>query len=326
MKITLDAHFMNKKEEAHAYLKDQMRFPEYYGSNLDALYDCLTEIADTDVVIMHAGEAKEYYPQIENIFRKAAAVNEGLRISFEEREKECPSDGSAAGIKVVLVHGQNHKGSTCHIARMLADKIGGETKEFFLPRDFDQFCVGCTSCFEKDEKLCPHYEKLRPITEALDEADVIILASPVYVFHAAGAMKAWLDHYGYRWMVHRPEESMFQKQGVCISTAAGAGMRSTNKDMRDSLYFWGVGRIYQYGEAVRAVSYEQVNEKIKDRIDKKTTALARRIISRHGRVRPGWKTKAFFFVMGMVQKKGWNEADVSYWREKGWTGKVRPWK
>ena len=46
------------------------------------------------------------------------------------------------------------------------------------------------------------------MTDALDEADVIILASPVYVYHATGAMKAFLDHYGYRWMVHCPEESM----------------------------------------------------------------------------------------------------------------------
>ena len=27
-----------------------------------------------------------------------------------------------------------------------------------------------------------------------------------------------------------------------------------------------------------------------------------------------------------MQKSGWNEADVAYWREKGWTGKNRPWK
>jgi len=27
-----------------------------------------------------------------------------------------------------------------------------------------------------------------------------------------------------------------------------------------------------------------------------------------------------------MQKHGWNEADVKYWKEKGWTGKKRPWK
>lgn len=40
-----------------------------------------------------------------------------------------------------------------------------------------------------------------------------------------------LNHLGYRWMVHRLERNMFKKQGVCISTAAGAGMKSTDKDM-----------------------------------------------------------------------------------------------
>lgn len=30
--------------------------------------------------------------------------------------------------------------------------------------------------------------------------------------------------------------------------------------------------------------------------------------------------------MRMLQKNGWNEADVRYWEEKGWKGKARPWK
>ena len=110
----------------------------------------------------------------------------------------------------------------------------------------------------KGEENCPHYKKLLPITRAMDEADVIILASPVYVYHATGQMKAFLDHYGYRWMVHRPEEKMFTKQAVCISTAAGAGMKSTNKDMADSLFFWGVPKIYQYGVAVQATEWKGV--------------------------------------------------------------------
>ena len=122
-------------------------------------------------------------------------------------------------MKIVIIHGQSHKGSTYHIAHMLAEKISSDIKEFFLPKDFGEFCVGCTKCFTESETKCPHYEKLKPLTDAMDEANVIILASPVYVFHATGAMKAFLDHYGYRWMVHSPEESMFKKQGVCISTA-----------------------------------------------------------------------------------------------------------
>lgn len=229
-------------------------------------------------------------------------------------------------MKITIIHGQSHKGSTYHIARILVEKLHGEITEFFLPRDFNSFCVGCTQCFMQEAKRCPHYAALQPITQAIDEADVLILASPVYVYHATASMKALLDHYGYRWMVHRPEERMFHKQAVCISTAAGAGMKSTNKDMADSLFFWGVARIYQYGIAVHACSFDEVSEKKRKQIEKDTDALARNILRRKGKVTPSLKTKAFFTAMHLVQKKGWNEADAVYWKEKGWTGAKRPWK
>ncbi len=229
-------------------------------------------------------------------------------------------------MKIVLISGQNHKGSTYHIARQVADKVGGEIKEFFLPRDFDSFCVGCTTCFLRDEKKCPHYEKLLPLTVAMLEADLIILASPVYVYHVTGSMKAFLDHYGYMWMVHRPDESMFRKQALCVATAAGAGMKSTIKDMADSLFFWGVPKSYKLGFAVAATSWNGISDKKKKQIEKAMDVTARKIQKNNGKVKPGIKTKAFFSLMRLLQKKGWNEADVKYWNEKGWNGKNRPWK
>ena len=229
-------------------------------------------------------------------------------------------------MKTVVIHGQSHQGSTYHIAHGLAEKLGGEITEFFLPRDFGEFCLGCNTCFNDSEKKCPHYAKLAPLTAAIDAADVIILASPVYVFHATGAMKAFLDHYGYRWMVHSPEGAMFSKQGVCICTAAGAGMRSTLKDMKDSLFYWGVARIFKYGVGVAAVNWDGVSEKKKNAIDKATTRIAERIARRGGIVTPGLKTRAVFFVMHLLQRKGINPRDAEYWQKKGWTGKKRPWK
>ena len=229
-------------------------------------------------------------------------------------------------MKITMVHGQNHKGSTYHIGKMLADKLGGEVTEFFLPRDFGHFCVGCTQCILKDEKLCPHYEDLKPLTKAVREADVIILTSPVYVYHCTGPMKAWLDHYGYQWMVHRPYPGMFSKQGVCISTAAGAGTRSTNKDMADSMFFWGVGKIYRYGTAVHAMNYKRITPEKMAEVEKATDKLAQKIRKNYGHVKPGLKTKAFFYLMRWLMKDGWNEADSGYWKQFGWDRKARPWK
>lgn len=229
-------------------------------------------------------------------------------------------------MKITLIYGQNHKGSTYHVARRLAEKLGGERKEFFLPRDFGEFCLGCTGCFMKGEENCPHYKKLLPITRAMDEADVIILASPVYVYHATGQMKAFLDHYGCRWMVHRPEEKMFTKQAVCISTAAGAGMKSTNKDMADSMFFWGVPKIYKYGVAVQATEWKGVKKGIRARIERDTDGLAEKIRRGDGKVQPGFKTKAFFLHFIFSKRKGLMNLIVLIGRKRDGRGEKRPWK
>ena len=64
---------------------------------------------------------------------------------------------------IALIHGQNHKGSSYHIGRMLAEKLEKEDniKEVFLPKDMPHFCCGCTNCFMKDESLCPHYNTVK---------------------------------------------------------------------------------------------------------------------------------------------------------------------
>lgn len=229
-------------------------------------------------------------------------------------------------MKTIIIHGQSHEGSTCHVARALAEKIGGETTEFFLPADFGEFCAGCNRCFFKGETECPHHAKLAPITDAMDAADVVILASPVYVYHVTGAMKAFLDHLAYRFMVHRPEKSMFRKQGVCLCTAAGGGMKPTLKDMEHSMFFWGTGRIYKYGPGVAAANWDGISEKKKAAIDRATTRLAEKIVRRNGKVKPGLKTRFFFNLMRLVQKKmRICQCDVEYWTEQGWLGGKRPW-
>ncbi len=140
-------------------------------------------------------------------------------------------------------------------------------------------------------------------------------------------MKAWLDHYGWRWLVHRPEEKMFSKQAVVISTAAGAGMRYANKDMKDSLSFWGIPKIYSLGIAVRAVLWNEVKSSVKAKIERKTSHIADRIKACGIKPRVSLKGRIFFYAMSIVNRKGGiSSADSEYWKSKGWIEKNRPWK
>ena len=115
--------------------------------------------------------------------------------------------------------------------------------EYYLPADGPNFCTGCTNCFLNGENTCKDADKVSVIEKSLLEADLIVMTSPAYVMHTTGAMKTLLDHFGYRWMPHRPAPEMFSKRAVIITQCLGAGAKSTAKDIKHSLSWWGISEI-----------------------------------------------------------------------------------
>lgn len=55
MKICiLDGNVILNKDILHEMLMEQLELPDWYGKNLDALHDCLTDMTeDTEIVIFH---------------------------------------------------------------------------------------------------------------------------------------------------------------------------------------------------------------------------------------------------------------------------------
>jgi len=70
MKYVLDASRMTDKETAHAYLKEVLELPDYYGNNLDALHDCLEEMSDVEIVVENEEEAGNYYRYVARVLRE----------------------------------------------------------------------------------------------------------------------------------------------------------------------------------------------------------------------------------------------------------------
>lgn len=230
-------------------------------------------------------------------------------------------------MKIVLIHGQNHKGSTYHIGRMIAEKIsGGENPaEFFLPRDLNHFCTGCYACVEEVEK-CPFYEEKNRIMAEVETADVLIFTTPTYALRESAPMKSFIDLTFNYWMSHRPRKCMFSKKAVVVSTAAGTGAKKAVKYVANVLFYWGVPHVWTYGISVQAMNWNGVKEKQKRKIEKQTARIADNVVKKTAKA--GLKTKAVFMLMRMLQKADLasGEPDKAYWEKNGWLGKDRPWR
>lgn len=232
-------------------------------------------------------------------------------------------------MRITMIHGQNHKGSTYHISKIIFDGIADENTivhEFFLPKDAPDFCVGCAACILKGEQLCPQTDRVKPIEQAMEQSDIVILDSPTYALEMSGHMKTLLDHLCYMWLPHRPKASMFSKIGITVSTTAGVGARGVAKLLKKQLFWMGVPKIYSIGQAVSAISWDGVSDKTKRKIANKTAKIIAKVKRKQGKAIPGIRQRFLFNMMRLSQKSNtYNATDKSYWQENGWIDGKKPW-
>lgn len=237
-------------------------------------------------------------------------------------------------MKIVVINGTEKKGVTYRLKEAFLEpfRASAEITEYGLPKDCPAFCQGCTGCFAKGEDTCKDRAYVAVIEKSLLESDLIVMTSPAYVMHVTGPMKALLDHFGYRWMPHRPAAEMFGKRAVVITQCLGGGSRTTAQDIKHSLSWWGISDIGTFsGTLYEGIVWEQLSEKRRRKllagVHKLSRAYARKDYTRPARTRLKTKVRFLFtrFLQKRLHKKGLETLDWRYWKEKGWLDAARPW-
>ena len=96
---TLDFSKVNYINEVHQIIKDELDFPDYYGMNWDACWDCLTDMIGDPLHIEILG-----MEQIQNKFPSEVKI----MLEIFKDLKHWDNDNYKDQIKIELVIGEAH--------------------------------------------------------------------------------------------------------------------------------------------------------------------------------------------------------------------------
>ena len=88
-KIHIAADQFSTEEEVQEFFQEQFNFPDYYGKNLDALYDLLSEVTEKTHITISGGIADEanlgeYSERLLTVLEEAAQDNPDLKLKIIE--------------------------------------------------------------------------------------------------------------------------------------------------------------------------------------------------------------------------------------------------
>ena len=124
--------------------------------------------------------------------------------------------------KVLILSGSPRKDGNsdilCNEFMRGAIESGNEVEKIRVAEKKIGFCTGCYAC--RDTGVCTIKDDMAEVMQKLIDADVIVLASPVYFYSIDAQLKALIDRTVCRWTEVKDKEFYY------IMTAADSGIES----------------------------------------------------------------------------------------------------
>ena len=124
--------------------------------------------------------------------------------------------------KVLILSGSPRKDGNsdilCNEFMRGAAESGNEVEKIRVAEKRIGFCTGCYAC--RNTGVCAIKDDMAEVMQKLIDADVIVLASPVYFYSIDAQLKALIDRTVCRWTEVKDKEFYY------IMTAADSGIES----------------------------------------------------------------------------------------------------
>ncbi|MFX1428334.1 MAG: flavodoxin family protein [Promethearchaeota archaeon] len=225
-------------------------------------------------------------------------------------------------LKILTIHGSPHKGqtydATMEFLKELENRIEIEVRHIFLFQERLELCRGCGNCVVFGEDRCPNKDGILQIHAMMQDADAVIITTPVYALHVSALVKNFIERSAY--IMHRP--CYFGKWFMSISTQAFSGDKDVAKYLANAMQFWGFNIIP--GLRLTMAPGEKTIAQ-KNAISKKINTAVNQfqVIGEKNRFPvPSWKELMMFrFRRSGITSKSYMDVfprDVEYFQENDW--------
>lgn len=121
---------------------------------------------------------------------------------------------------VILVGSVRKEGNTEILAKAFTDGAQADNNiEIISVADYKvKPCIGCNMCFNSDGNTCFQEDDMQKIFDKLKQADIIVIASPVYFYGISAQLKTIIER------LHTPLRNNFKVRKLGLLLVAAATM------------------------------------------------------------------------------------------------------